>query len=94
MLLAQPTRLPIWEVQPGVNYAIVLNTNAGLWGCSLGDTVRFVSTDPYRLVVTGRVKHFISAFGEHVIAEEVEKGAGRRLPPRTPRVIGSRWPRR
>lgn len=68
-----PTRLPIWEVQPGVNYAIVLNTNAGLWGYSLGDTVRFVSTDPYRLVVTGRVKHFISAFGEHVIAEEVEK---------------------
>nr|MBP7437324.1 GH3 auxin-responsive promoter family protein [Bacteroidia bacterium] len=53
-----PTRLPIWEVQPGVNYAIVLNTNAGLWGYSLGDTVRFVSTDPYRLVVTGRVKHF------------------------------------
>ena len=80
-----PTRLPIWEVQPGVNYAIVLNTNAGLWGYSLGDTVRFVSTDPYRLVVTGRVKHFISAFGEHVIAEEVEKGAGRRLPPRTRR---------
>ena len=68
-----PTRLPIWEVQPGVNYAIVLNTTAGLWGYSLGDTVRFVSTDPYRLVVTGRVKHFISAFGEHVIAEEVEK---------------------
>ena len=68
-----PTRLPIWEVQPGVNYAVVLNTNAGLWGYSLGDTVRFVSTDPYRLVVTGRVKHFISAFGEHVIAEEVEK---------------------
>ena len=68
-----PTRLPIWEVQAGVNYAIVLSTNAGLWGYSLGDTVRFVSTDPYRLVVTGRVKHFISAFGEHVIAEEVEK---------------------
>lgn len=68
-----PTRLPVWEVQAGVNYAIVLSTNAGLWGYSLGDTVRFVSTDPYRLVVTGRVKHFISAFGEHVIAEEVEK---------------------
>lgn len=67
-----PTRLPLWEVETGVNYAIVVNNNAGLWGYDLGDTVRFVSTSPYRLVVTGRTKHFISAFGEHVIAEEVE----------------------
>jgi hypothetical protein len=68
-----PTRLSIGEVEIGVNYAIILNTNAGLWGYSIGDTVKFVSTKPYRIVVTGRIKHFISAFGEHVIGEEVEK---------------------
>lgn len=67
-----PTRLSLEEVEVGVNYAIVLNTNAGLWGYLIGDTVKFVSTKPYRLIVTGRTKHFISAFGEHVIAEEVE----------------------
>jgi len=68
----QPTRLPLSEVKTGVNYALVVNSNAGLWGYNIGDTVRFVSTDPYRIVVTGRIKHFISAFGEHVICEEVE----------------------
>lgn len=68
-----PTRIPLEEVRIGENYALVLNTNAGLWGYSIGDTVRFLSKDPYRLVVTGRIKHFISAFGEHVIAEEVEE---------------------
>ena len=68
-----PTRLHIGQVELGKNYAIILNTNAGLWGYSIGDTVKFVSTNPYRIVVTGRVKHFISAFGEHVIGEEVEK---------------------
>jgi hypothetical protein len=67
-----PTRLSLGEVKVGENYALIVNTNAGLWGYSIGDTVRFVSTDPYRLVVTGRIKHFISAFGEHVIGEEVE----------------------
>lgn len=67
-----PTRLQLSEVQTGVNYAIVLNTNAGLWGYVIGDTVKFISTNPYKLVVTGRIKHFTSAFGEHVIAEEVE----------------------
>jgi len=51
---------------------IILNTNAGLWGYNIGDTVKFVTKDPYRLIVTGRIKHFTSAFGEHVIAEEVE----------------------
>ena len=56
----------------GENYALIINSNAGLWGYNLGDTVKFVSTNPYRLVVTGRTKHFISAFGEHVIGEEVE----------------------
>ena len=68
-----PTRLHIGQVELGKNYAIILNTNAGLWAYSIGDTVKFVSTNPYRIVVTGRVKHFISAFGEHVIGEEVEK---------------------
>lgn len=68
-----PKRLSIEDVELGVNYAIILNTNAGLWGYSIGDTVKFVSKDPYRLVVSGRIKHFISAFGEHVIGEEVEK---------------------
>ena len=68
-----PSRLTIEEVEIGKNYAIILNSNAGLWGYNIGDTVKFVSTNPYRLVVTGRIKHFISAFGEHVIAEEVEK---------------------
>ncbi len=67
-----PTRLKMQEVELGVNYAIILNTDAGLWAYNIGDTVKFVSKDPYRLVVTGRVKHFISAFGEHVIAKEVE----------------------
>jgi len=68
-----PRRLSIGEVELGVNYALVINSNAGLWGYSIGDTVKFVSRNPYRIVVTGRVKHFISAFGEHVIGEEVEK---------------------
>ena len=70
---AQPARLSIEEVELGKNYALVINSNAGLWGYSIGDTVKFVSRHPYRLVVTGRIKHFISAFGEHVIGEEVEK---------------------
>ncbi|HEU5290654.1 MAG TPA: GH3 auxin-responsive promoter family protein [Cyclobacteriaceae bacterium] len=68
-----PTRLSIEEVELGKNYALIINSNAGLWGYSIGDTVKFVSKNPYRIVVTGRIKHFISAFGEHVIGEEVEK---------------------
>lgn len=67
-----PRRLSLHEVKAGENYALVVNSNAGLWGYNIGDTVKFVSTAPYRMVVTGRIKHFISAFGEHVIAEEVE----------------------
>jgi hypothetical protein len=70
---AQPIRLGIQDVELGVNYAVVMNTNAGLWGYSIGDTVKFVSKNPYKIVVTGRIKHFISAFGEHVIGEEVER---------------------
>jgi len=68
----QPTRISLADVKVGENYALIINNNAGLWGYNLGDTVKFLSTKPYRLVVSGRTKHFISAFGEHVIAEEVE----------------------
>ncbi|WKD85152.1 hypothetical protein KCTC32516_00491 [Polaribacter huanghezhanensis] len=68
-----PTRISLKEVKKGVNYVIILNTNAGLWGYNIGDTVEFTSTKPYRIKVTGRIKHFISAFGEHVIGKEVEK---------------------
>lgn len=68
----RPTRLALKDVKVGEQYALVVSTNAGLWGYSIGDMVRFVSTNPYRLVVTGRTKHYISAFGEHVIGEEVE----------------------
>ena len=67
-----PTRLTLRDVKEGENYALIISSNAGLWGYNIGDTVKFVSTNPYRLVVTGRTKHFISAFGEHVIGEEVE----------------------
>lgn len=74
-----PRRLSIEEVELGKNYALIVNSNAGLWGYSIGDTVKFVSKDPYRLVVSGRIKHFISAFGEHVIGEEVEKAMKRTM---------------
>ncbi len=67
-----PTRLSLKDVKVGENYALIINNNAGLWGYNIGDTVKFVSTNPYRLVVSGRTKHYISAFGEHVIGEEVE----------------------
>ncbi len=69
----KPTRLSIEQVELGKNYALVINNNAGLWGYSIGDTVKFVSLNPYKVIVSGRIKHFISAFGEHVIGEEVEK---------------------
>jgi hypothetical protein len=68
-----PTRLWLKDVEIGVNYALILHTNAGLWGYNIGDTVQFVSKNPYRIVVSGRTKHFISAFGEHVIGKEVEE---------------------
>ena len=73
------SRLAIDEVETGVEYVLIINSNAGLWGYNLGDTVRFVSTDPYRLLVTGRIKHFISAFGEHVIGKEVEAALQRTI---------------
>ncbi|MFD2786534.1 GH3 family domain-containing protein [Hymenobacter rubripertinctus] len=68
-----PPRLTLAEVELDRQYALVLTSNAGLWGYSLGDTVRFVSRYPFRVVVSGRIKHFLSAFGEHVIGEEVEQ---------------------
>ena len=67
-----PTRISLQDVELNKNYAIILNTNAGLWGYSIGDTVKFISKDPYKIIVSGRIKHYISAFGEHVIGEEVE----------------------
>ena len=68
----KPTRISLKDVRIGENYALIINSNAGLWGYSIGDTVKFVSLNPYRIMVSGRIKHFISAFGEHVIGEEVE----------------------
>ncbi len=68
-----PARLHLGEVKLDCNYALIMNTNAGLFGYSIGDTIKFVSLNPPRIVVTGRIKHFISAFGEHVIGEEVEQ---------------------
>jgi len=68
----KPSRISLKHIELNKNYALILNTNAGLWGYSLGDTVKFVSKNPYKILVTGRIKHFISAFGEHVIGEEVE----------------------
>lgn len=67
-----PKRLTIKDVEIGVNYVMIISTNAGLWAYNLGDTVQFTSTKPYRVTVSGRIKHFISAFGEHVIAKEIE----------------------
>jgi hypothetical protein len=68
----KPTRLSLKDVKLNENYALIINSNAGLWGYNIGDTVKFVSLNPYRIIVSGRTKHFISAFGEHVIGEEVE----------------------
>lgn len=67
-----PTRITIKDVEIGVNYVMIISTTAGLWAYNIGDTVQFTSTNPYRIIVSGRIKHFISAFGEHVIGKEVE----------------------
>ena len=67
-----PTRLTLKDVKLNENYVLIISSNAGLWAYNIGDTIKFVSLNPFRLVVTGRVKHYISAFGEHVIGEEVE----------------------
>lgn len=71
--LPHPKRYTINEVELGINYALIISTNAGLWAYNIGDTVMFTSLKPYKIKVTGRIKHYISAFGEHVIAKEVEE---------------------
>ena len=68
-----PKRYTIGEVELNVNYVLIISTNAGLWGYNIGDTVQFTSLKPYRVIVSGRIKHYISAFGEHVIGKEVER---------------------
>lgn len=68
-----PDRVGLEKVELHKDYALIINSNAGLWGYSIGDTVQFVSMDPYRILVSGRIKHFISAFGEHVIGKEVDQ---------------------
>lgn len=66
-------RITLKDIEIGVNYVMIISTNAGLWGYNLGDTIQFISKNPYKVIVSGRIKHFISAFGEHVIAKEVEE---------------------
>ena len=68
-----PKRLTLKDVQKGVNYVMIISTNAGLWAYNIGDTIQFTSLAPFKVIVSGRIKHFISAFGEHVIAKEVEQ---------------------
>jgi len=75
----KPQRLTISEVELNTNYVMIISTNAGLWAYNLGDTVQFTSLKPYRVRVTGRIKHFISAFGEHVIGKEVEQAMNEAL---------------
>ena len=69
-----PTVLPLWGVQTGKNYAMVISTSSGLWRYMIGDTVRFTSVNPYKFVITGRTKFFINAFGEELIVDNAEKG--------------------
>jgi hypothetical protein len=68
-----PATIPLWQVEPGVNYAMVISTNAGLWRYIIGDTVMFTTTDPYRIKITGRTRNFINAFGEELIIDNAEK---------------------
>lgn len=70
--VAAPERITLKDVVAGVNYVMIISTNAGLWAYNLGDTIQFISLHPFKIIVSGRIKHFISAFGEHVIAKEVE----------------------
>ena len=69
-----PRVLPLWEVEVGKNYAMLISTSCGLWRYLIGDTVRFTSKDPYKIVISGRTKHFINAFGEELMVENAEKG--------------------
>jgi hypothetical protein len=83
---SEPKRYTIGEVEIGVNYVLIISTNAGLWGYNIGDTVQFTSTKPYRVIVSGRIKHYISAFGEHVIGKEVEAALQEAMEGTTTRV--------
>ncbi len=74
-----PERIPLEQVKTGTDYALIITSNAGLYAYSIGDTLRFTSTNPYRIKVSGRISHFISAFGEHVIASEVESAVAKVL---------------
>ena len=74
-----PKRITIKDVKTGVNYVMIISTNAGLWAYNIGDTIQFTSTNPFRVIVSGRIKHFISAFGEHVIGKEVEQAMNEAL---------------
>ena len=66
--------VPLWDVEVGKNYAMVISTNCGLWRYIIGDTVKFTQKEPYKFVITGRTKHFINAFGEELVVDNAEKG--------------------
>ncbi len=72
-----PTVLPLWGVETGKNYAVVISTSSGLWRYMIGDTIRFTSVNPYKFIITGRTKSFINAFGEELIVDNAEKGLER-----------------
>lgn len=76
-----PNTLLLNEVKIGENYALIITTNSGLWRYKIGDTIAFVSTNPYRIKVTGRLKHFINAFGEEVIIENADMAITKKLLP-------------
>lgn len=82
-----PVRISLKDVELNVNYVLIINNNAGLWGYNIGDTIQFVSLTPYRIIVSGRIKHFISSFGEHVIAKEVEYAMAKAQEVHSARVI-------
>lgn len=69
-----PTIVPLWGVEPGVNYAMLISTSCGLWRYMIGDTVKFTKTNPYKFIITGRTKHFINAFGEELVVDNAEQG--------------------
>ena len=69
-----PQVVPLWDVEPGVNYAMLVSTSCGLWRYMIGDTIRFTQKNPYKFIITGRTKHFINAFGEELIVDNAEKG--------------------
>jgi phenylacetate-coenzyme A ligase PaaK-like adenylate-forming protein len=82
----KPRRYTIGEVELGTNYVLIISTNAGLWAYNIGDTVQFTCLKPYRVIVSGRIKHYISAFGEHVIGKEVESALQEAMQGTTVRV--------